>query len=265
MPRRHKASGSGSANFRSCSLYETVYDKYDNRLFGCLAISPAGRALNDFTSISELLTALRDAIKAHRSLYSVGNILHRDISENNIIITDPSHANGFTGMLIDLDLAKHVGSHRSGARHRTGTMEFMAIEVLWKHAHTFRHDLESFFYILVWICGRRAWEREFLCDPKERPVIDILKGYIGTFYEIGLAKHGHMHAGGFISILRQFPPSFACVKPLCIRLRRVLFPMRTDGETLNTGTPPEASLLYDAVLKEFDEAISTIAGNKGRD
>ena len=52
--------------------------------------------------------ALRDATKAHRSLYLDGNIPHRDISENNIIITDPENADGNSGMLIDLDLAKKL-------------------------------------------------------------------------------------------------------------------------------------------------------------
>ena len=65
---------------------------------------------------------LRDAIKAHRSLYLEGSILHRDISENNIIITNPKQANGFTGMLIDADLAKIAGGGRTGARHQTGTI-----------------------------------------------------------------------------------------------------------------------------------------------
>lgn len=58
-------------------------------------------------------------------------------------------------MLIDLDLAKVIGSGRSGARHQTGTMEFMAIEVLFDINHTYRHDLESFFYVLIWLCARR--------------------------------------------------------------------------------------------------------------
>ncbi len=105
--------------------------------------------IRDFLSIKELLKAFRDAIKAHRSLYLMGNILHRNISENNIIIRDPKKANGFTGMLIYLDLAKEIGSGRSDARHQTGTMEFMAIQVLRNVSHTYRHDLESFFYVLL--------------------------------------------------------------------------------------------------------------------
>ncbi|KAA6407381.1 MAG: hypothetical protein FRX48_08929 [Lasallia pustulata] len=151
---------------QTTSLYAHDESSFDNRVFRCLVISPAGRVIRDFRSIPELLEALRDAIKAHRSLYTVGMILHRDISENNIIITDPKEANGFTGMLIDADLAKEIGSGRSGAHHQTGTMEFMAIQVLRGISHTYRHDLESFFYVFLWICARRIWERLGIGRPK---------------------------------------------------------------------------------------------------
>lgn len=153
----------GTTCFRTTDQKNVVKFSWtsDKRLFGCLGILPAGRALNKFGSIRELLTALRDAIRAHRSLYIEGDILHRDVSENNIIITNPKTAKGFTGMLIDLDLAKIVGSGKTGARHQTGTVEFMAIQVLRKVAHTYRHDLESFFYVLLWICGRRCGSGNF--------------------------------------------------------------------------------------------------------
>lgn len=70
---------------------------------------------------------------------------------NNLIITDSEDKNDPKGMLIDLDLAKELGSGTSGARHRTGTMEFMAIEVLRGTTHTYRHDLESIFYVFLWV------------------------------------------------------------------------------------------------------------------
>ena len=145
---------------------------------------------------------LRDAIKAHRSLYLEGSILHRDISENNIIITNPKQANGFTGMLIDADLAKIVGGGRTGARHQRGTMEFMAIEVLRKVAHTYRHDLESFFYVLLWICARRAWEREFGCKLVDRPIESMLRNwYTGSYKEIARSKQYDMGVDGFEELL----------------------------------------------------------------
>lgn len=57
-------------------------------------------------------------------------------------------------MLIDLDLAKELDSVPSGASHRTGTTQFMAIEVLQGKEHTYRHDLKPLFYVFIWICIR---------------------------------------------------------------------------------------------------------------
>ena len=254
------------------SLYESDSGNYSNRIFGCLAIAPAGRALSEFaqspdpeksvlSGIKELLTALQDAINAHRSLYLKGNILHRDISENNIIITGREEAGDVAGMLIDLDLAKVLGSGRSGARHQTGTMEFMAIEVLQGIDHTYRHDLESFFYVLVWLCARRGWD--FCRNPNGRPKESRLRRwYTGSFKDIAEAKRGYMHVDGFEDILDEFPSAFDCVKPLCMDLRGILFPLQKDG-TLFKGTredPPEK--LYDSVTEAFDSALADIAPNK---
>ena len=128
-------------------------------------ISLVGRAIHKYEKKSELLEALRNAVKAHRSLYLKGNILHRNMqhSENNVIITDPKETR-VTGMLIDLDLAKELG-----------TMEFMAIKVLVGISHTYRHDLESFLYVLIRQCIRCGWE--ILNKPR-----DQLSTYIGLSY-----------------------------------------------------------------------------------
>ncbi|KAK2731597.1 hypothetical protein FQN57_003279 [Myotisia sp. PD_48] len=199
---------------------------YDNRILRCLVISPAGRPIYAYNGPIELLMALRDAIKAHQSLHSAGNILHRDISENNIIITDPVTVEGYTGMLIDLDLAKEVGSERSGARHQTGTMEFMAIQVLLKVDHTYRHDLESFFYVLIWQCARRGWGKAKYSRESR----------LQERYSI---KLGHMTKGpiGFERILLEFPHTLEDVKPLCRAIRDILFSIRA-GEPFY-GTPKD--------------------------
>jgi hypothetical protein len=110
---------------------------------------------------------MRDAIKGHQPIYVTVNILHRYILANNIIITDPKTADGFQGMLIDIDIAKIKTSGPSEARHRTGTMQLMAVEVLHTADHTYRHDLESFFYVLLWICARQSWRNAFA--GKEKP------------------------------------------------------------------------------------------------
>ncbi|PGH11270.1 hypothetical protein AJ79_05005 [Helicocarpus griseus UAMH5409] len=85
---------------------------------------------------SQSLSVLSLFSELHGLNIAERNILHRDISENNIIITNPTNT-GFAGMLINLDLAKELGTGRSGARCRTGTMEFMAIQVLRNIDHTY--------------------------------------------------------------------------------------------------------------------------------
>ncbi|EDN09008.1 predicted protein [Histoplasma mississippiense (nom. inval.)] len=224
---------------------------YDNRVLRCLVISPPGRLIYRYESPLELLKALRDAIKAHRSLYLDGNILHRDISENNIIITDPDKADGHS----------EVGSGRSGARHQTGTMEFMAIEVLLNIDHTYRHDLESFFYVLIWQCAHHGWEfkpPQTSHQLQERPKSSTLKKwYTGTYEDIATYKRGNMEAGGFERILmKEFPPSFDWVKPLCRTIRRILFPHGEEG--LIVGTPQDPQRLYDPIIKAYDDTIALI-------
>ena len=72
----------------SLTGYES--ETYGNRVNYCLVTSPAGRLIHEYQSVRELLEALHDAIRGHKSLLEDGRILHRDISENNIIITESS-------------------------------------------------------------------------------------------------------------------------------------------------------------------------------
>ena len=68
---------------------------------------------------------------------------------------DADH-NSAKGVVNDWDMASHLDDKgevpTSTARHRTGTIPFMACDLLVDKppVHIYRHDLESFFYILVW-------------------------------------------------------------------------------------------------------------------
>jgi serine/threonine protein kinase len=119
-----------------------------------LITSLARRLLYLYKSVKELLEAFHDAIAGYRSLLDNGKMLYRDIFENNIIITTPAAEGDPKGRLIDMDLGKELNSVPSGASHRTGTMQFMAIEVLQGKGHTYRHNLELFFYVFIWMCIR---------------------------------------------------------------------------------------------------------------
>ncbi|KAI9888781.1 MAG: hypothetical protein M1814_006286 [Vezdaea aestivalis] len=208
-------------------LYESSSSPYENRIFRVLVISPPGRPIHSFKTIKELLEAFRDAIKAHKSLYTKGKILHRDISENNIIITDDESK----GMLMDLDLAKELGSERSGARHRTGTMEFMAIEVLRGKPHTYRHDLESFFYVFLWLL--KSW-------------------YQGNYEQIASSKKSYMDKGEFEKIIAEFPWEFGWAKNVARQVRDILFPIREGA--LFTGTLEDPDLMYNPVIEAYGQS-----------
>jgi hypothetical protein len=240
------------------SLYNPGEDLWEKRIYSCLVISPAGRIISNFQTIKELLESKRDAIKAHRSLYIKGKILHRDISSNNIIITKPETADGFKGMLIDLDFAKIRDSDPSGARYRTGTMQFMAVEVLRKADHTYRHDLESFFYVLIWMCARQSWSNGF--GGVEKPPKENLlrKWEIGSFQDIARTKAGDMTVDGLEGIMGEFPKALDVVKPLCLRIRKILFPLDQD-ERMSFGTPAgDPDQLYRPIITAYNEAISKL-------
>jgi len=238
------------------SLYTPGEDLWENRIYSCLIVSPAGRVISEFRTIKELLESERDAIKAHRSLYVKGRILHRDISPNNIIITNPETANGFKGMLIDLDLAKVRDSGPSGARHQTGTMQFMAVEVLCKTDHTYRHDLESFFYVLLWMCVRQSWNNGFGVG-QEPPKESVLREWeIGSFRVIANAKRGHMTVNGMEEIMDEFPEAMEVVKSLCLKIRTILF---GDSARLVLGTPTgEPDQLYTPIIAAYDDTIRSL-------
>lgn len=249
------------------SLAGCKSETYGNRIHCCLLVSPAGRPLHSYQSVKQLLGALLDAIRAHKSLFEDGEILHRDISENNIIITDAATKGDTRGMLIDLDLAKELDSYPSGASHRTGTMQFMAIEVLQGKGHTYRHDLESFFYVFIWMCIRYEFEdigeisgslRSTTKKIRTRSISTsrLQKWYTGSYTDIARIKTGDMHQNGFEHIIAEFAPQFENQKQLARDLRSALFPTR-EGERF-TGTFRDHNIMYNGTIDAFKKAIDDL-------
>ena len=239
-------------------------EPFVDRVLSCQATRPAGRPLVKFSSVQELLRAIRDAIKVHRSLFLDGKILHRDISESNMIITDTKDNNGLSGMLIDLELGTIVvdgKNMRTGAQRMTGTLKYMAIEVLELGLsgarpdleHTYRHDLESFFYVFLSICINHGWA------PGKASKEDPLRSwYVGDDYgDMIRAKRGSMERGGFKKdVLRIFSPMFDCAKELAMALRDSLF---LRGDELRTGIPAgDESVLYEQMIGAFDKEIDVL-------
>jgi hypothetical protein len=145
----------------------------------------------------------------------------------------------------------------------------MAIEVLQGKGHTYRHDLESFFYVLIWMCIRYGHENPSdlsglsgaaglgmpkMNKKKITTKTSILRGwYNGSYAEIANIKRGHMV--GFEDITGEFAPRFHCLKALAEKLRDVLFPIHGS---LFTGTYKDRSIMYDGMINAFDTAIRTL-------
>ena len=92
---------------------------------------------------------------AHHDLFEKAGILHRDISIGNLMVDASEPAQG---VLIDLDFAVRVAQHGNPVDGETfppaGTLIFRAFDLLTPDNPLkayYRHDLESFFYTLLWI------------------------------------------------------------------------------------------------------------------
>ncbi|VDB85807.1 Bgt-50225 [Blumeria graminis f. sp. tritici] len=111
----------------------TIYRNYWKTV---IASKPFGRAIDEDTTPLELICGLCDAVKGYRSLFMDSKILHRDISTNNITLTDPKLSDGCYEVLIDLDLAISISDDTClvDAKLLTGTMEFIALGILKAYA-----------------------------------------------------------------------------------------------------------------------------------
>lgn len=124
-----------------------------DRVFCCVVLRCYGKSIEHFQSKLQFLEAFRDAVAGHKNLHDIG-ILHRDISLHNILLGDPADE-GNRGILVDLDMAIFLNRTRTNALAdlRTGTRAFQAINILNERGyHRHIEDLESFFYVLVWVC-----------------------------------------------------------------------------------------------------------------
>jgi len=96
----------------------------------------------------------------HQALCEEAKILHRDISQNNIMVRRDKYGQ-ISGIIIDFDLAivtdrSSVLSRGNSSYEITGTLPFMAIDRLTgdDKLHRPRHDLESFFWLIVLFTSR---------------------------------------------------------------------------------------------------------------
>lgn len=90
---------------------------------------------------------------------------HRDISPGNMMYYYGE--NGVVGVLNDRYLPTGIPSSGTPNVDRTGTIPFMALQLLsGEHvAPLFRHDAESFIWVFIWVCGCSDGLKEVLVAP----------------------------------------------------------------------------------------------------
>ncbi|KAG1893856.1 uncharacterized protein F5891DRAFT_1116491 [Suillus fuscotomentosus] len=105
----------------------------------------------------DLFDVWRQCILCHLTLWKEG-VHHRDISPGSLLW---HRKNGrLIGVLNDYDLSSLANAVGPQGNERTGTVPFMALDLLTKEGqqgkvkHLYRHDLESFMWVFAWICFR---------------------------------------------------------------------------------------------------------------
>ncbi|KAJ7091938.1 hypothetical protein B0H15DRAFT_906019 [Mycena belliarum] len=131
-----------------------------------------GTSLENYTSTLALVRALCNAIRGHQTAFEAG-VLHRDVSVGNIHISETD----FLGFLHDWDCSEftpeglarfhELSPDRSPnifdqSLKMTGTYPFLALDLLnarrkgVMRQHECKHDLESFYWVLIWVLLRHA-------------------------------------------------------------------------------------------------------------
>ncbi|KAI0724865.1 hypothetical protein C8Q72DRAFT_856311 [Fomitopsis betulina] len=121
-----------------------------------LVVQEICRPLEDHESALTLTQVMLDALLAHEQAYTLKGYLHRDLSNNNILLwfyTDVKGNTHILGILNDWDLCKATQYLATVSRPgRSGTWQFMSAKLLRNPGkkHELADDLEAFVHVLCW-------------------------------------------------------------------------------------------------------------------
>ncbi|KAJ2561470.1 hypothetical protein IW140_006568 [Coemansia sp. RSA 1813] len=199
-----------------------------------MAMTPIGQDIRRCKSADELIIAAADVMEVHSAIRKQCNILHRDISINNILINRNGPGDRACGMLIDFDCALRIDdtTDHKARSEMTGTFPFMSINNLEASdvIRTELDDWESIIYVLCWL-GTSGINNVVGEDDEEmqrggKP-LRIYKWRNGDAADVAEAKRIDMHSDdNFVAnIVSQIikNPSYFHLKHLVVNLRKELF------------------------------------------
>ncbi|KAI9765136.1 MAG: hypothetical protein M1839_005614, partial [Geoglossum umbratile] len=216
-------------NKRSCSTSPHESSVLPNRIHRRVILRDYGKNIYKASSRVAMLAALEGNIEGetrsragHESLRNLTGIIQSDVSIGNLMMNEEEGNPTWPSFLIDLDLAIQEDRDKSsGAPNKTGTRAFMAIGALYDEKHSFMHDLESFFWVLFWICIHYNGP-----NKESRAVSKFEKWNYMHTNELAEIKSGIVvYESDFIkNITESFTPYYQPLVPWVNRLRKVVFP-----------------------------------------
>ncbi|KAL4245222.1 hypothetical protein ABKN59_010024 [Abortiporus biennis] len=277
---------------------QPVYHREHHRLL----LRSYGHPITDFVSREELVVVFRCAVNGHWLLVLL-KYLHRDVSRGNIVITDADITSPNKGVLIDQDytIGNFDVHTATECDTRTGTPAFMAVELLTGTPMIFKkpeeptnllqlmqnqnakteegatgnhkatapiyhspvHDLESFFWLLCWICITRSGpstsrlgdlDVKFNKDDQKIALLNHELFEEEDMVKLGDNKRKYFCDGNFFNeLVGSFSPYFAKFSLLVRSLRLTLYSayknQKFDG-------------LHEDFLEMFDVFINWLKQNE---
>ncbi|PIA18300.1 hypothetical protein COEREDRAFT_13862 [Coemansia reversa NRRL 1564] len=251
--------------------YELVFFRMHKRI----ATVPVGQPLTTLTSPYELMIVLADVMRTHVNILEKCNILHRDLSTNNILCVRSDKTRPVRGLLIDFDCAIRVGEERVRRPERTGTPPFMSISNLMKSdvERSELDDWESVLYIVCWLGvhgvseeDREARAERIKAHPRELCAVE--KWGYGEFSDVAALKQRDL--GSKIrfekGILKHFIPGDAYeeLKDLARKMHMIMFFNPLLEESCH-GTMPRYALTSRLSAAEQMDILQSGKAGKAND
>ncbi|KAF9517406.1 hypothetical protein BS47DRAFT_531815 [Hydnum rufescens UP504] len=112
----------------------------EHRVHYRIVFEEIGTPVHKLRTFCDIFLTLRDAVVALKAMFSV-QLIHRDVSCTNILLVRAPGERA-RGLLVDLEYAKDITIKTVPHEFRTGTRDFMAVEVR-ESAYLFKKGLSD--------------------------------------------------------------------------------------------------------------------------